>query len=492
MLGGHDVSRLIGSPFSRDEQDEFGRVQDTRRLLPLPLPSAMEGRPPASKSPLFTLPPEILGEIMNLLVDEKATISALALVNSDCRQLARSCWFADVCFDYGPRSNQLLSHLTREACAKQNKDTPIRPPFIGSCIRRVTVRSDRDYVADVHSELYDSTRGDTARTVTAQERAELRKAATDYYFETHITSLLTAMSVMPNIESLVWYDKMCLDKSFFKCVTRLPLHHLKICNAYIGNPYCLNSLGRSVLSLKTLHLDILACYDKVHADDEISDDDELAWENKDLLPFMSCLLQGCSATLQHLTIRCKDSARYELLSFGHKPADFGQLQHLNLSGCLDDLDTVAWSSLLSSPLRHLALPNSYSRSFIQSINACQPLDQLQTLVLPFFGYKGERQAPAILNFISRHYHLRKLSVQNGEPQLMDSHLVPLLANGRWSNLTSLSLAWRGPDRSEEMLSNIASISTNSLAAIGSIKSLEQLYLTAGEIYGDRHQWLIDH
>ncbi|KAL7817983.1 hypothetical protein V8C44DRAFT_209232 [Trichoderma aethiopicum] len=537
MLGGHDVSRLMRSPYWSDEKDEYLKEEEPTRLLPLPFPSAMDGHPVASKSPLFTLPPEILGEVMNLLMDDRATLSAMALVNSDCRQLARSCQFDEVCFDYGPRSNQLRSHLMKEASARQNPDTPdttIRPPFIGSCIRRVTVRSDRDYVANEHSDLHDS------RGVTSQKRAALRKEATEYYFGTHYASLLAALSVMPNIESLLWYDKMCLDVNFFKCVTNLPLRHLKICNAYIGNPYCFKRLGPSIMSLESLYLDISVCYDKIHADDELFDDDELSdddglsddaelsdddelsgdpeisddaelceeeeiceeeelcedddfyEESKHLLPFMKALLQRCSATLQRLTIRCSDSSRYEWLSFGRQPVDFGQLQYLNLSGCFDDLDPKAWSSLLSAPLRHLALPGRVSNSLIQSINVCKPLSHLQTLVLPSFGYRGESQAPPIIELVTRHPHVRKLSVQSGEPQLMDAHLVPLLSNGRWSNLTSLSLAWRGSDTPEENPSNIASISAESLAAIGRIMSLEQLHLTAGEIYGNRHQWLIDH
>lgn len=142
MLGGHDVSRLMRPPYWSDERDEYEKEGEPTRLLPLPLPSAMDGHPVASKSSLFTLPTEILGEIMNLLVDDRAALSAMALVNSDCRQLARSCQFADVCFDYGPRSNQLRSHLMKEASARQNPDTPgtmVRPLFIGTCIRRVTV-----------------------------------------------------------------------------------------------------------------------------------------------------------------------------------------------------------------------------------------------------------------------------------------------------------------------------------------------------------------
>lgn len=98
----------------------------------------------------------------------------------------------------------------------------------------------------------------------------------------------------------------------------------------------------------------------------------------------------------------------------------------------------------------------------------------------------------MINFLSRHSHVRKLSIGRSTPQLMDFHLVPLLSNGRWSNLNSLSLVWSEPGSMVETQPDIATISAASLAAVGSIESLEQLCLSAGEQFGWRHEWLIDH
>ncbi|RYO91984.1 hypothetical protein DL766_007174 [Monosporascus sp. MC13-8B] len=278
----------------------------------------MEGRPIASDSPLLNLPPEILGDIIDLIADKKTTLAALALVNSDCRQLARSCQFADICFDYGRNSSQLLLRLSDEArtrfgCAVGGNIT--RPLFIGPCIRRVTVSPYPEWVAYVHNDLYESIWGDAADVFPREKRNQLSKKAFD----------------------------------------------------------------------------------------------------------------------------CR-----------------------------------------SNPI------------FRQALSTCQPFRDLETLVVPYLGDQSATTALVVVDFISRHPYARKLSVSRGAPQFMDSRLFPLLSGGRWSNLASLSLAWDEPGIEETTRRNIATISTESLAAIGSIMSLEQLHLSAGEPAGWRHQWLVDH
>ncbi|KAL6859280.1 hypothetical protein J3F83DRAFT_339306 [Trichoderma novae-zelandiae] len=490
---GHDVSTLMMALFGGSEKNEFGKEKGAR--LPLLLPKTMEGRPIASKSLLFSLPPEILGDIMDLLVDDKAALSALALVNSDCRQLARSCQFADICFDYGQRSTELLLHLFDEASTRLNQRPPgnvIRPPFIGSCIRSVTVRSRPEFVVDRHGDLYSSIWGEAAAdTITLQKRDELRKTASDYYFKLYCPLLLTAIGgAMPHIETLLWYDRICLDEAFFRIVTRLPIRHLKLSKVYIGELLDLKLIAPSETRLETLSLDLTSCRGDHHRDNTTTD--TAARETAALSRFIGSLLQCCSKTLVHLTLACSDFESDKLLSFGHEQVNLGRLRHLDISNCWDDLDTAAWCSLLSAPLRHLAIPFRRSKTLGPSTVTYQPLRDLETLVVPSLGHEDATEAQSVLDLISRHPHVRKLSVRNGQPKLMDSHLLPLLSDGRWSNLTSLSLAWRGPGIAEETAPNIATISAASLAAIGSIGSLEQLCLSAGEPGGWRHQWLIDH
>ncbi|RSL76042.1 hypothetical protein CEP51_010336 [Fusarium floridanum] len=60
----------------------------------------MKGQERASRSRLLQMPSEILADIVHFLSDSKSALANLALVNSDCRQLARSSQFAEVTFDY--------------------------------------------------------------------------------------------------------------------------------------------------------------------------------------------------------------------------------------------------------------------------------------------------------------------------------------------------------------------------------------------------------
>lgn len=77
---------------------------------------------------------------------------------------------------------------------------------------------------------------------------------------------------------------------------------------------------------------------------------------------------------------------------------------------------------------------------------------------------------------------------------MDSYLLPCLSDGRWLNFTSLSLAWEEPegDIYGHSWSTTTTIAAESLVAIGTIESLQQLYLSTGQPRGPHHQWLIDH
>lgn len=95
-----DISWLMMGTLGAPGNDEFGAERDTKR--PLLLDSVMEGKPCISGSRLLGIPAEILAIIVDFIADDKPTLAALALVNSDCRQLARSCQFVDICFDYRP------------------------------------------------------------------------------------------------------------------------------------------------------------------------------------------------------------------------------------------------------------------------------------------------------------------------------------------------------------------------------------------------------
>lgn len=117
---------------------------------PLMFDRVMEGRPIAAKaSPLLKLPVEVLALVMGHVSSDEQTLASLALVNSDCRQLARSCQFCTVHFDCGPKSSSLLSLLTYET-AERSRSRLTKRPSLGACIRSITVT--RQYLQqEVHT-----------------------------------------------------------------------------------------------------------------------------------------------------------------------------------------------------------------------------------------------------------------------------------------------------------------------------------------------------
>ena len=87
------------------------------------------------------MPAEVLAGIFNFLADGKlvlTALAALAYVNSDCRQLARSCQFCDVNFNYSIRPSDLITRILVQISPSNNATSKLSP-CIGACIRRITV-----------------------------------------------------------------------------------------------------------------------------------------------------------------------------------------------------------------------------------------------------------------------------------------------------------------------------------------------------------------
>jgi hypothetical protein len=491
----HGFSPLMIGAFRKKGRDAFGRVRDAKP--PLLLPKVMEGCPIASSSPLLRLPPEVLGDIAHLIADDYATLAALSLVNSDCRQLARSCQFADICFDYGPRSSQLLIRLAEEALVRDGTKIAGRARTtlsIGPCIRRVKVHPHPDWVAHKHIEVYElwNRRADP---VPWRQQEKMREQATESYLVTFREPLLLALrKAMPNLEALSWRDTVCLDRDSICVIANLPIRHLKLPRATFGEPFRLEPpLVPLALPLQSLTFGAGLCHHDSH---KIQPTGGVTTSGGDrsMSSVIGTLLRRCSATLTRLIFEYTAFwAERTVISFGQEPVDFPRLMFLNLYNLRGNLDDMAWSSLLSAPLRHFTLPDALSRrEFIRALSTCSTFRDLETLVVPNLSKpRDPKSHPGVFDFIVRHSHVRKLSVRYGEAGVVDSHLIPLLTNGTWSNLTSLSLSWNdwNVQHAEE---TTVTVPAASLAAIGSIVSLEQLRLSAGSSVGWRRQWLVDH
>jgi hypothetical protein len=131
-----DISSLLETKYFYSG-DEYG--QEIVPPAPLAFDRVNEGRAPKSDAPLLNLPLELLGHILDYV--PRDSLAAFALVNTDCRQLARSRQFASVLLDYSDDSWDLIKKLLDEGLERHTSDNNLtRTPSLGACIRRI-VRS---------------------------------------------------------------------------------------------------------------------------------------------------------------------------------------------------------------------------------------------------------------------------------------------------------------------------------------------------------------
>lgn len=483
-----ELFRSIGSFYGRDE---FGKPEQAKRG-PLLLDKTLNGlpRPGASSSRLLSLPADILAEIVACLSSDGPALTKLALVNGTCRQLARSCQFADICFNYSPASQNLIRVLLSEA-THSNNGTP--KPSIGPCIRRLTVRTDREWVATFHAEVYDHASGmqRESERYTEEQKQDLLDAASHTFFGVYIPALLQAIkTAMPNLEAVVWSDISVVDVEFFAAITQPPsLRHLKLAHMPMEELVGLGPLfTSSALPLVSLEMGV------GWGGNMFTDPASYERSTLPISPLLDSLFRLCAPTLQSLRWACLPDRANLLDGFDIR---FPRLQELDLQTSYSfpmSVSSSALRSLLASPLRVLRLPMVHRPPAIAAALANAPtLRDLDTLVLSAFQYVDLKKVmdcvENLLLFLKKHSHVRKLAVTETEDELMNTRIVPLLSPDRFSNLSSLYLNWEGPGFKG---TGVFTIPAESLQALGRLTSLEQLCIVGGPGLENRHQWHIDH
>lgn len=129
---GFETWSYLTIPISRHAVQEFGR---STQSLPLFFGSNPSGPKPFSKAKILQLPIEVLFMIVQSV--PKASSSSLALVNSDCRQLARSRQFASLNLDYSPTSYELVKKLQAEAEESSASGPVTHAIALGPCVRHL-------------------------------------------------------------------------------------------------------------------------------------------------------------------------------------------------------------------------------------------------------------------------------------------------------------------------------------------------------------------
>ena len=452
-----DVLGLM-MPTLYGDKNEYGR--ELVPPLPLLFDRVSEGRKPVSRSGLLNVPLEVLALVVQKVPE--TSLASLALVNSDCRQLARSRQFASLHFDYSDRTLAIIDKLKEEATDRSNLGGLTGKPALGPCIRRLTVATHPGWIHYRHNvEL-----SEDFNALPKRESSKRLTAAYHALFGTYYTSiqdLLSNRTVLPHVELLDWEDKITLQPSFFDAIAQSTIQHLKIYRIRVDKLFTIDmptfQPSRS-WPLRSLYLELMPAMSNLKLD-------------------VSCvctsILRACAPTLQSLT--WDTCSRNPINTNGLGPCPrFPSLRHLRLA-FLRFADVCYLSELVHDELNSLDVDPNTSSASSEFFDHRGQIPALKTLVWKA-SKLPEAQSIALLEANAQ---ISKLSIPSAAPAtLLEDRILPLLVQS-FANLTSLSLVW-----------DSLSIPFQAMESITKIVTLQQLHLSAGSQLGWRHDWLIDH
>ena len=438
---------------------------EKRKIPPQPLffDRVNEGRPVQSNSLLFQLPFEILGQILQHV--EPASLPSLALVNRDCRQLARSRQFSSIKLYDGKQADLDLIELLRAEDRERDANGTTLSPSLGVCIRRIKVIEGS---ALFHRQINPND-GSFLRLDSEGKQRKLQKAC-DFYHEVffpRVQDILSNRRVLPHLDELVCKCRNAVPQSFFNSLIQSSLQHLKLYDVPIGADFTINlpdTLAKS-WPLRTLHLELQTDFFTT----EVT-----------TASLCASLLGLCSQTLESLTWIdrcCKGEHSFATAGLNSAPC-FTRLRRLFLDHrAVLDLSVV--DALIHDKIRTLSVRNddSVNAKFFYNRGSIPSLRKFD-----LWAYTEEYTGP-ILRFLMANSHLSMLSLQglfNFPADFCETRILPLLSSS-FSELTSLSLSW-----------NVLSISESTLGVIGSLKPLQQIHLSGGYHSDWRPTFQINH
>ena len=452
-----DILHLM-MPVLTGTKDDFGK--ELVPPLPLLFDRVSEGREPVSDSILFRLPLEVLALVVHEVPE--SSLGSLALVNTDCRQLARSRQFRNLCLDYSDSTLAIVQKLQEERVERSTNHGLTRKPALGSCIRRLTVATHPGWIHHRHGiELSES-----FNAMPKSERSKRLKAAGNAFFGSYIPSiqsLLSNKTVLPHLELLDWEDRIVVQPLFYDAIANSTIQHLKLYRVPADKVFSINpphSRSSGSWPLRSLYLEIMP-----------------AMSNIDLDVSLLCtsMLRLCAPSLQSLTWAACYPKPFHTDGLGPSPC-FPSLRHLRLEH-LKLVDVCLLETLVHNELTSLDVDTEGSAACSEFFDRRSRVPGLKTFVWSS-PHLPESQS---LKFLEANPQISKLSMPlSASARLLEDRLLPLLEQS-FSNLASLSLVWEG-----------LNIPYQALGYISQIKTLEQLHLSAGDQYGWRHNWLIDH
>ena len=293
--------------------------------------------------------------------------------------------------------------------------------------------------------------------------------ASSAFFDGYLFKLRSLLPILPHLELLDWEDQIALPRSFFDSLACSHIQHLKLFRVSVDDEFQLrlpNMRGSGVWPLRTLHLELLR--------------NPAVSEDISTLPLCASILRSCAPTLEAL-----------------KWITMSDIEEEPSPTAVEAMETLprftALRSLTMNHVRHMR-PSFLSSLVQDGLYTLDVKTEASPVYSDFFRQRGcirslttfvwrDSRLPIDhrLEFLRANPHLCKLAVPRAAPEdLLETTLLPLLVSSFYA-LKSLTLTWDG-----------LFISESALETIGYLTSLEQIHLSAGNQFGWRHDWLIDH
>ena len=436
--------------------------------LPLSFDRVNEGLPAVSDSPLFNVPIEILGLILQHVTEE--SLPRLSLVSKNCLQLTRSRQFATIHLQYSNTSRELVTKLLAEGSERAWNGGRTVLPSIGACVQQLFVDSGREK----ENNIYDH------RTVYSHKLTTLDEVDETYFVADHsgyyddyifaVQELVSNHKILPHLSLLSWTEMVLVPPSVFRGLACSSIQHLRLSDVSVEESLIVELpivLQSGNWPLRTLAVEFYRTGQGMM--------ERIASQ------LFTNILHLCSATLESLTWRTGPPLgiledRYRSDADTSDIPHFPRLRYLRYSS-LSVRDSPYLRALASDNLQALQLGINSSSFIAQFFRARGLIPSLNTLV--WYTYYPEELH--LLDFLRENTHISKLDFPNPQQDIfLETQLLPLLASS-FTRLTSLSLGWGDTH-----------ISPSALRVISTIHSLQQIHLHLWLDEGSMHDWLDRH
>lgn len=448
---------------------------DIKNPPPLAFDKLLEGRSiSAYDSSLFKLPLEILTYIARQLPTSKTDLASLALVNTDCRQLARSCQFRTIKFDGSRSSEDLLGLLWREAVERSQNRGRTRHLSLGACVRRVVTNNDgywKEIIASrplkpgrsIEDNLDDPFDDDEEKIALWRPTVgELTKRLNQNYRP----NILFVISSLVHLESFD-INQVDWNQTYLNTLVALPVKYLSLGEVQMTDIIPIMNIVDWPLEKLTIRLSWDFDY-RTNSKESVLNSSK-SWE---------LLLRSCAPFLQVLNLSHSSMMalgfKEELISF---VLEFPKLRQLNLLWESNFGPLALRSLILTSPYLKTLSINYGDDNTRHLLDNEGHIESLKTLILN----QTHREFPAdmTLNFLKMNLQLEGLGFYSAESYTLLDYVLLLFKEG--GNLKELSMIWSGLEIPESSLRELASLTL-----------IENLHLSSGNQVGWRNNWLVDH